>query len=83
MFDSNVTWLEVLPPSSASHNDLPVECVFSPHQLLFSRERLGQGPELPTAQQAGDIVAFMECISSIGELLVDRLRSTPEVRKET
>ena len=57
---SKLLWLEVLPRAIAAHNDLPGESGFSPHQLLFGRERLGRGPGLPTEHESETMVAFMD-----------------------
>ena len=53
-------WLEVLPRAIATHNDIPGESGFSPHQLLFGWERLGRGPGLPTEHESEDMVVFMD-----------------------
>ena len=65
------------------HNDLPGESGFSPHQLLFGRKRLGRGPGLPTEHESEDMVAFMDRMRSIDELVANRLRSAHETRKAT
>ena len=81
--DSKLPWLEVLPRAIAAHNDLPGESGFSPHQLLFGRERLGRGPGLPTKHESETMVAFMDRMRSIEELVADRLLSAHETRKAT
>ena len=76
-------WLVVLLRATAAHNNLLGESGFSPHQLLFGRERLGRGPGLPTEHESEDMVAFMDRMRSIDELVADRLRSAHEARKAT
>ena len=80
---SKLPWIEGLPRAIAMHNDLPGESGFSPHQLLFGRKRLGRGPGLPTEHESEDMVAFMDRMRSIDELVADRLQSAHESRKTT
>ena len=73
----------MLPRAIAAHNDIPGDSGFSPHQLLFGLERLGRGPGLPTEHESEDMVAFMDRMRSIDELVADRLRSAHEACKAT
>ena len=81
--DFKLPWLEVIPLGIAAYNDILGESGFSLHQLLFGRERLDRGLELPTDHETEDVVAFMDRMRSIDELSVDRLRSIREARKAT
>ena len=58
--ETGLPWLEVLPRALSTCNDLPGESGYSPYQVVFGRERIGRGPELPTAHQSEDMTAFVE-----------------------
>ena len=72
----------MLPRALSAYNDLPGESGHSPYQLVFGRERIGRGPELPTAHQAEDITAFMERVKLADAALQEKLQALQHKRKE-
>ena len=80
---NGLPWLEVLPRALSAYNDLPGESGYSPYQLVFGRERIRRGPELPTAHQAEDVTALMERQRRADAALQERLQALQMRRKDT